>query len=108
MIGILLLVLHFICCIVVYIGIRSHILKIKVHMMPFVIFVPVTGLLCCLFLHFQLFLKQDARRINGVEKLKVPGRRSTRGFLLRTRRHTARWSPWRRLFLSTILGREGT
>lgn len=71
MIGILLLVLHFICCIVVYIGIRSHILKIKVHMMPFVIFVPVTGLLCCLFLHFQLFLKQDARRINGVEKLKV-------------------------------------
>lgn len=67
----LLLALHLICCILVYIGIRSHLLKIKVHMMPFVIFVPVSGVLCCLFLHFQLFTRQSGKRMSGIEKMKL-------------------------------------
>lgn len=69
--GFLLLALHLICCILVYIGIRSHLLKIKVHMMPFVIFVPVSGVLCCLFLHFQLFTRQSGKRMSGIEKMKL-------------------------------------
>lgn len=40
--------------------------------MPFVIFVPVTGLLCCLFLALSAFPKAGCKTgINGVEKLKV-------------------------------------
>lgn len=69
--GIWLLLLHIICCILVYIGIRTRILRVKLPMMAFVIFVPVTGLLCCLILHFQLFLKEGNRGIPGIEKMKI-------------------------------------
>lgn len=69
--GILMLLLHVLCCILVYLGIRTRMLKVKMHMMVFVIFVPVTGILCCLILHFQLFLKMGNRVLPGLEKMKI-------------------------------------
>ncbi|MBB5262975.1 hypothetical protein HNP82_000069 [Catenibacillus scindens] len=70
-IGIILLILHVIICCLVYVGIRCHILKVKKHMMPMVIFIPFWGLVCCLILHFQIFIKANGEKKKGVEKLQV-------------------------------------
>lgn len=66
-----LLVLHIICCVLVYLGIRTKLLKVKKNMLPVVVFVPLWGLLCVLVLHFQMFFHADDAKMAGVEKLKV-------------------------------------
>lgn len=71
MAGILLLGLHLLSCVLVYLGIRSGLLNIRIHMMPFVVFVPFSGLLCCLILHFRFFLKDEGKYLGGLEKMKI-------------------------------------
>lgn len=53
-IELLLLLLHAICCVAVWLGIRTQVLKVKKYLMFPVIFVPFWGVLCVLLLHFQI------------------------------------------------------
>ena len=53
-IGLLLLLLHALCCVAVWLGIRTQVLKVKKYLMFPVIFVPFWGALCVLLLHFQI------------------------------------------------------
>lgn len=69
-IPVILLILHLIGCILIYIGIELRILTVKRYLMPFVILVPVSGMICCLLLHFQLFLHLGNKTAPGVEKMK--------------------------------------
>lgn len=71
MTGLILFLLHLVCCALIYAGIRLKVLKVKAAMMPLVIFVPVSGAICCLIVHFQLFLKADNRLQAGIEKMKI-------------------------------------
>lgn len=64
-------VIHIICCVLVWMGIKTKILKVKKYLMLPVIFVPFWGVLCVLILHFQLFAGAGNIRKSGVEKLKV-------------------------------------
>ena len=70
-IELLLLLLHAICCVAVWLGIRTQVLKVKKYLMFPVIFVPFWGVLCVLLLHFQICGGADNVRQSGVEKLKV-------------------------------------
>lgn len=70
-IELLLLLLHAICCVAVWLGIRTQVLKVKKYLMFPVIFVPFWGVLCVLLLHFQICGGADNVRQAGVEKLKV-------------------------------------
>ena len=70
-VGIFLILLHIICCIFVWVGIRAHLINVKKYLMFLVIFVPVWGVLCVLVLHFQLWIQSDQRKEVGVEKMKV-------------------------------------
>lgn len=69
-VGVLLLTLHIICCILIYLGIRTRILKVEKCMMPMVLFVPIWGPLCVLVLHFQLLGRRHSREI-GLEKMRI-------------------------------------
>lgn len=71
MIWLVLLILHILCCVLVYLGIRSHVLKVKKAMMPLVIFVPLWGPACVLCIHFQIFIDADQTKEVGVERMKV-------------------------------------
>ena len=70
-IGRLLLLLHALCCVAVWLGIRMRVLKVKRYLMFPVIFVPFWGVLCVLFLHVQICAGADNVRQADVEKLKV-------------------------------------
>lgn len=70
-IWLILLVIHIICCVLVYLGIKTKVLKVKKNMMPVVVFVPLWGMLCVLILHFQMFFDADNVKAAGVEKLKI-------------------------------------
>lgn len=70
-IELLLLLLHAICCVAAWLGIRTQVLKVKKYLMFPVIFVPFWGVLCVLLLHFQICGGADNVRQAGVEKLKV-------------------------------------
>lgn len=52
-VGIVLILLHIICCILVWVGICTHIINVKKYLMFPVVFVPVWGVLCVLILHFS-------------------------------------------------------
>ena len=69
--GILFILLHIICCILVWFGIKTHVLKVKKYMMALVIFVPFWGTLCVFILHLQVLTKRDNVIEAGVEKLRV-------------------------------------
>lgn len=45
-VGIVLILLHIICCILVWVGICTHIINVKKYLMFPVVFVPVWGVLC--------------------------------------------------------------
>ena len=70
-VGIVLILLHIICCILVWVGICTHIINVKKYLMFPVVFVPVWGVLCVLILHFQIWIQSDQRKEVGVEKMKV-------------------------------------
>ena len=41
--GIFLILLHIVCCVLVWLGIKTHLLKVKKYLMALVIFVPFWG-----------------------------------------------------------------
>ena len=69
--GLCLLILHMLICAAVYAGMQTHVLKTAPCMLPVVIFVPVWGLICCLILHFKIFIKADGKKDTGLERLKI-------------------------------------
>lgn len=70
-IGFLFIILHIIWCILMWMGIKTHLLKVKRYLIFPVIFVPVWGTVCVLFLHFQIFFHKDNKREIGIEKMKI-------------------------------------
>ena len=69
--GVVFIIFHIICCVLVWTGINSHLLKVKRYLILPVIFVPVWGMICVLLLHFQIFFHQDKKREIGIEKMKI-------------------------------------
>lgn len=69
--GFLFLLLHLLVCVLIWMGIRTQILKVKRYLMPLVIFVPFWGALCVLVLHLQLGIGAENVRMADAEKLKV-------------------------------------
>ena len=49
--GVFLILLHIVCCVLVWLGIKTHLLKVKKYLMALVIFVPFWGTVCVLLLH---------------------------------------------------------
>ena len=70
-IGITALVIHLIICILIWLGIRTGFLKVKMYMLSLAVFVPVWGPVCVLLIHFQLFSGTDQVKTVGIEKLRV-------------------------------------
>lgn len=70
MIGLLLPVLHILCCVLVYLGIKTGVLHVKMYLMAPVIFIPLWGLLCVLILHFQVGIQGKAKKDIGAGRLK--------------------------------------
>lgn len=71
MLYIILLAVHLLICLLVYLGIEFHILKVHRYMFFVVLFLPFWGLLTVLILHFQILFEADDGIDVGVEKLKV-------------------------------------
>lgn len=71
MLYIILLAVHLLICLLVYLGIEFHILKVHRYMFFVVLFLPFWGLLTVLILHFQILFKADDSIDVGVEKLKI-------------------------------------
>ena len=69
--GVFLILLHIVCCVLVWLGIKTHLLKVKKYLMTLVIFVPFWGTVCVLLLHLQMLTRRDNRIEPGVEKLRV-------------------------------------
>ena len=69
--GVFLILLHIVCCVLVWLGIKTHLLKVKKYLMALVIFVPFWGTVCVLLLHLQMLTRRDNRIEPGVEKLRV-------------------------------------
>ena len=69
--GVFLILLHIVCCVLVWLGIKTHLLKVKKYLMALVIFVPFWGTVCVLLLHLQMMTRRDNRIEPGVEKLRV-------------------------------------
>ncbi len=70
-IGIGFILLHVICCVLVWNGINTEALKVKKYLMALVIFVPFWGVLCVLLLQLQVLTKTGNRVDPGVERLRV-------------------------------------
>ena len=68
---ILLLVVHLIVSALVFLGIRSEILKVHNYMFFVALFLPFWGVLTVLVLHFQILFRADDGIDVGVEKLKL-------------------------------------
>lgn len=69
--GVFLILLHIVCCVLVWLWIKTHLLKVKKYLMALVIFVPFWGTVCVLLLHLQMLTRRDNRIEPGVEKLRV-------------------------------------
>lgn len=67
--GVFLILLHIVCCVLVWLGIKTHLLKVKKYLMALVIFVPFWGTVCVLLLHLQMLTRRNNRIEPGVEKL---------------------------------------
>ena len=59
--GVFLILLHIVCCVLVWLGIKTHLLKVKKYLMALVIFVPFWGTVCVLLLHLQMMTRRDNR-----------------------------------------------
>ena len=71
MLYIIFLAVHVLVCLLVYLGIEFHILKVHRYMFFVVLFMPFWGLLTVLILHFQILFRADDGIDVGVEKLKL-------------------------------------
>lgn len=71
MLYIIFLAAHVLVCLLVYLGIEFHILKVHRYMFFVVLFMPFWGLLTVLILHFQILFRADDGIDVGVEKLKL-------------------------------------
>lgn len=69
--GLLLLLLHLLLCAEILLGIGLGVLRVRMEVMPVVIFVPVWGALCALLMHFQIIISGKRSAELGVEKLKI-------------------------------------
>ena len=56
-VGIVLILLHIICCILVWVGICTHIINVKKYLMFPVVFFAGWGGFCVLILHFKIWIK---------------------------------------------------
>ena len=68
---IVLLAVHLIVCLLTFLGIRSHLLKVHTYMFFVVLFLPFWGALIVLILHFQIWFEADDSIDVGVEKLNI-------------------------------------
>lgn len=71
MLGLLLLLLHLLLCALVFLGIVLDALRVRMEVMPVVLFVPVWGVVCVLLIHFQLMISGKRSAELGVEKLRI-------------------------------------
>lgn len=69
--GLLLLFLHLLLCALVFLGIVLDALRVRMEVMPVVLFVPVWGVVCVLLIHFQLMISGKRSAELGVEKLRI-------------------------------------
>lgn len=69
--GLLLLLLHLLLCALVFLGIVLDALRVRMEVMPVVLFVPVWGVVCVLLIHFQLMISGKRSAELGVEKLRI-------------------------------------
>ena len=65
------LAVHLLVCLLVFLGIEFHILKVHRYMFFVVLFLPFWGLITVLILHFQILFHADDGIDVGVEKLKL-------------------------------------
>ena len=70
-VGLLLLLLHLLLCALVFLGIVLDALRVRMEVMPVVLFVPVWGVVCVLLIHFQLMISGKRSAELGVEKLRI-------------------------------------
>lgn len=63
--------LHLLCCVLIFLGIQFRILKVRKLMVLVALFLPFWGELLVLILHFQILCKQTDRSNVGVEKFQV-------------------------------------
>ena len=70
-VGIVLILLHIICCILVWAGICTHIINVKKYLMFPVVFVPVWGVFFVFLLQFKKLFKKNQSKKFCVEKMKV-------------------------------------
>lgn len=66
-----LMLLHLLCCALIYVGIRAGVLKVRRLMAPVALLVPFWGEVLVLVLHFQILCRQTDRSEVGVEKFRV-------------------------------------
>lgn len=66
-----LLAVHLLCCALIYVGVRTGILKVRRLMVPVALLVPFWGEVLVLVMHFQILCRQTDRSEVGVEKFRV-------------------------------------
>ena len=64
-------ILHLLCCILIFLGIQARVLKVRKLMFPVALIMPFWGELLVLVLHFQILCKQTDRSEVGVEKFQI-------------------------------------
>lgn len=67
----ILMLLHLLCCVLIFLGIQFRVLKVRKLMVLVALFLPLWGELLVLILHFQILFKQTDRSDVGVEKFQV-------------------------------------
>lgn len=67
----ILLIIHLLCCLLVFLGIRSGLLRVHRYMTFVALFLPLWGLLVVLVLHFQIAFDADGTAELGTEKFRV-------------------------------------
>ena len=71
MLYIVLLAVHLLICLLVFLGIKFHILNVHAYMFWVALFLPFWGTLVVLILHFQILLETDEKFEIGVQNFKV-------------------------------------
>ena len=71
MLGLALLLVHPAVCALVFFGIAAGALKVRMELLPLVVFVPLWGVVCVLLYHLQRMTAGENAAPVGVEKLRV-------------------------------------
>lgn len=64
------MILHLLCCFLIFLGIRSEMLKVRKFMVPAAFFLPVWGPVLTLILHVQILFDGTDKKETGVEKFR--------------------------------------